>query len=47
MLDLIVDGINVFLGRKINIFFVVKVEGILVDLFYIMLVFYMKKVSVL
>lgn len=46
-LDLIVDGINVFLGRKTNTSFVVKVEGTPVDLPHTTSAPYMKKVSVM
>lgn len=44
-LDLIVDGVNVHLGRKTNTSFVVKVEGTPVDLPHTTAAPYMKKVS--
>ena len=43
-LDLIVDGINVYLGGKTNTSFVVKVEGTPVDLPHTTSAPYMKKV---
>jgi len=43
---LIVDGINVHLGRKTNTSFVVKVEGVPVDLPHTTAAPYMKSVSV-
>lgn len=44
-LDLIVDGINVHLGRKTNTSFVVRVEGKAVDLPHTTAAPYMKKVT--
>ena len=46
-LDLIVDGIKVYLGRKTNTSFVVKVEGTSTDLPHTTSAPYMKKVSLM
>lgn len=45
-LDLILDGVKVYFGVKINIMFIVKVNDKLVDFLYMDLWFYVKKVGV-